>query len=1058
MDAFKGYIDALNKNLATHAASEGSNYGTLQTLIQALDAKATALILPQHIAQGAPDIRVSKGTIVFGYIEAKDIGIDLNAIEKSEQLKRYLALPNLILTDYLEFRWFAEGKLMRKSRLGVLKDNKVKPDAAGIQDTASLLDGFLGYKGESAETPKELAKHMARLAHFIRQEIENELEGTKPSQSLTSQLSAFRDNLIPDLDNKKFADMYAQTITYGLFAAKLQEPEKPGFSRTTASELIPKTNPFLRETFQHIAFGLEGIVLFWVDELVELLNRTAMEIFENFGKSTAKTDLVVHFYETFLAEYDSALRKTRGVYYTPEPVVSYIVRSVDYLLKTRFDKPQGLADKSVLVLDPAVGTATFLYMVIREIFEAQQKAGQAGYWDTYVAENLLKRIFGFELLMAPYTVAHLKLGLLLKETGYTFHSDERLGVYLTNTLEEAVEKSDQLAGFNKYIVEESNLAAKVKKTKPIMVVLGNPPYSGISANNGKWITERINGVFDKDGHEIIKGYKTIDSLPLGEKNPKMLQDDYVKFIRFGQWRIEQTGYGILGFITNHAYLDNLTFRGMRQSLMNTFTDIYILNLHGNSKKKETAPGGSKDENVFDIQQGVAIGIFIKEPGKIGPASVQYADLWGPRENKYKALFETDVKVVNWQVLEPNSPNYMFIPTNSDNRVEYEKYWIVKDIFPVNNAGLFTSRDKLTIHSSRKDVADTIHDFASLPEEEARNKYQLGEDVDDWKVLLAQKDLKNSGLKSELIVPIFYRPFDVRFTYYTGNSRGFHCRPRGEVMRHMLSSNLALMTMRQVALNESYTHFGVTKFISDNRAFYSNKGYEYIFPLYLYPVEEKFQPDKTGGKESGTQPVMKTQVGREPNISPKFIAEIEQKLGLKFIPDGKGDLIKTFGPEDIFNYVYAVFHSPTYRTRYAEFLKIDFPRLPITSDKTLFKTLAEKGAELAALHLMESPLLEAEYQKVGYPAKGSHLVEKVRYEEKTKRVYINKEQYFEGIEPEVWNFYVGGYQVCEKWLKDRKGRTLSPDDINHYQKIVIALRETTRLMAEIDKEIPSWPIS
>jgi predicted helicase len=265
-------------------------------------------------------------------------------------------------------------------------------------------------------------------------------------------------------------------------------------------------------------------------------------------------------------------------------------------------------------------------------------------------------------------------------------------------------------------------------------------------------------------------------------------------------------------------------------------------------------------------------------------------------------------------------------------------------------------------------------------------------------------------------------------------------------------------MRQVALNESYTHFGVTKFISDNRAFYSNKGYEYIFPLYLYPVEEKFQPDKTGRKESGTQPVMKTQVGREPNISPKFIAEIEQKLGLKFIPDGKGDLIKTFGPEDIFNYVYAVFHSPTYRTRYAEFLKIDFPRLPITSDKTLFKTLAEKGAELAALHLMESPLLEAEYQKVGYPAKGSHLVEKVRYEEKTKRVYINKEQYFEGIEPEVWNFYVGGYQVCEKWLKDRKGRTLSPDDINHYQKIVIALRETTRLMAEIDKEIPSWPIS
>jgi predicted helicase len=368
------------------------------------------------------------------------------------------------------------------------------------------------------------------------------------------------------------------------------------------------------------------------------------------------------------------------------------VRSIDHLLKTRFNKPQGLADEKTLILDPAVGTATFLYMVINEIHQSILSQGQQGTWNEYVKDKLLPRLFGFELLMAPYAVAHLKMGLLLQETGYQFGSDQRLGIYLTNTLEEAIKKSELL--FAQYIVEEAEAAAEIKKEKHIMVVLGNPPYSGHSANKGDW------------AKQLVEAYKTVDGKPLGEKNPKWLQDDYVKFIRFGQWRIEKTGQGVLGFITNHGYLDNPTFRGMRQSLMNTFTDIYVLDLHGNVKKREVAPDGSKDENVFDIQQGVAIGIFVKESGKTEPAKVHYADLWGLRGGKYHTLSETDVSVSDWKELKPNSPFYFFIRRNEELLGEYEQGWKVTDIFPVNSVGIVTARDNLTIRWSKQEVWDT----------------------------------------------------------------------------------------------------------------------------------------------------------------------------------------------------------------------------------------------------------------------------------------------------------------------------------------------------------------
>lgn len=599
------YLYALQKNLETGKATEPSHYSALKILVESVVGGINALNEPKRIDCGAPDLVVTKGQITVGYVEAKDVDKSPDEVEKTDQLQRYRhSLPNLILTDYLEFRWYTDGERRLSARLGTLaKDNKIKRDKEGIQKVAELLESFLAQKAKGVGTPKELAERMARLAHMIRDLIIEAFEKEAESGSLHAQFSAFRENLIPDLSAEHFADMYAQTIAYGLFAARCTNPEGKDFTRQNAAYLLPKTNPFLRKLFNHIAGPeLDDRIAWLVDDLAQLLRQADMEaVLKDFGKRTAKEDPVVHFYETFLRQYDPKAREMRGVYYTPEPVVSFIVRSIDCLLKTRFGKPQGLVDPSVLILDPAVGTATFLYDVTKQIHESFTKHGQAGMWNDYVAEKLLTRLFGFELLMAPYAVAHLKLGLLLQETGYQFKSDQRLGIYLTNTLEEAFKKSEQLAGFNEYIVDEANAAAEIKKDKPIMIVLGNPPYSGHSANRGPW------------AKQLVETYKTVDGKPLDEKNPKWLQDDYVKFIRFGQWRVERTGQGILGFITNHSYLDNPTFRGMRQSLMQTFDEVYILNLHGNTKKREVAPDGSKDENVFDIQQGVAICLMVKLP-------------------------------------------------------------------------------------------------------------------------------------------------------------------------------------------------------------------------------------------------------------------------------------------------------------------------------------------------------------------------------------------------------------------------------------------------------------
>ncbi len=1022
------YLAAVQAEAARGVATEHTFRPALKALLETLDQGIAATNEPRRIACGAPDFQVTRGNLPVGHIEAKDLHVDLDKELRSAQMARYLkALPNLILTNYLEFRWFVNGELREQARIGRRdKHGKVLREHEGEGDLRRLLAGFLAQEPPVVGTPRDLALRLAELARLTRGLIAETFAREGERGELHEQYEAFRKALIPGLDANEFADMYAQTLAYGLFAARVSQPASTNFTRYSAAQLLPRTNPFLSKLFYEIAGpDLDDRIAWAVDDIAALLARANMdEILRDFGKRTRQEDPVVHFYETFLAAYDAKMRESRGVYYTPEPVVSFIVRSVDHLLRTRFGKALGLADQDTLILDPATGTATFLYFVVEQIYTTLRQHGLEAGWNSYVGEgprSLLRRLFGFELLMAPYAVAHLKLGLQLREKGYDFARNERLGVYLTNALDEGVPA--QLAmPFARYIAEESAAAAEVKSSKPIMVVLGNPPYSGHSENNSRFI------------RGLIDDYMKVDGAPLGERNPKWLQDDYVKFIRFGQWRIGQTGEGVLAYISNNGYLDNPTFRGMRQSLMQSFDDIYILNLHGNANKKERAPDGGPDENVFDIRQGVAIALFVKRRSAAKPqasATIHYADLWGVRAGKYAALAEHDIAAIEWATLLPSKPFYLFVPQDIDLREEYERYVEVLTIFPITTVGVVTGQDGKVISKDREELA------------------------------LAAPSM---SLSEEAIKPILYRPFDNQYILYDPS---VVTRGRFSVMHNVVAgTNIGLIFMRQVALQDNYSHFGVSEHPVDNRAFYSNKGIMSYAPLYLYPSAEKKQSQASlfdDASDEGAGPG-----GRRANLSAEFIKALTAKLGIAWVPDGRGDRRSTIGPEDVFHYAYAVFHSPTYRTRYAELLKIDFPRLPLTSDLALFADLAALGAELVDLHLLRIPGAvppDAVGGNGGHPALvnlrtrfvggGANMVEKVSYDAAEQRVHISKTHYFAGVDPTTWEFRVGGYQVLDKWLKDRKGRALSFDDLLHYQRVVVALMETQRVMAAIDARIGSW---
>mgnify|MGYP001233714157 CR=1 FL=1 len=1047
------YIDSIGKRYKLGNATEHSFRGDLQQLIESLVPEIKATNEPKRQQCGAPDYIITRKGIPLGYIEAKDIGADLGSKNYKEQFDRYKqSLDNLIITDYLTFQLFREGTKVTTISIGLVQGNKIVGKPEMFSEFTLLIREFCTYSGQTIKSSSKLSKMMAAKARLLANVIERALlpaEGAyqaNESENITlhDQFTSFKQVLLHDIKEKEFADIYAQTIAYGMFAARLHDPSLVDFSRQEAAELIPRSNPFLRKLFQYIAgYDLDDRIKWIVDDLADIFRATNVaELLKDFGKSTQQNDPLVHFYETFLSEYDPKLRKSRGVWYTPEPVVNFIVRAVDDILKTEFGLPMGLADTSktkvtvnmqgkkvekevhkVQILDPATGTGTFLAEVVKLIYK--QFEGQQGLWNSYVEDHLIPRLNGFEILMASYTMAHLKMDLLLRETGYRPTKDQRFRIYLTNSLEEYHADTGTL--FANWLSAEANEANHIKRDTPVMVIIGNPPYSVSSTNKGEWI-EQLTGDYKRD---------------LNERNIQPLSDDYIKFIRFGQHFITKNGSGILAYISNNSFLDGIIHRQMRKHLLNGFDKIYILNLHGNSKKKEVSPDGSEDQNVFDIMQGVSVNLFVKSSK--AKSQISYFDLFGSREIKYKYLDENSIKSIRWNVLKPELPRYFFVDKNFHNSEDYTNGFKIDSIFELSSSGIKTHRDHFIVDFDKIVLFDRIKMFFDLSIEDRliTTKFEL-KDNRDWKISTARKAGKADFGK---ISNIDYRPFDIRFCYYDSNLIDFG---REKVMCHLLNKeNIGLTLLRQ-SREGSTSNFCVFKSLIGKDAI-SSLDTCTVFPLYKYISETTLNSNN------------QTEL-RLPNLNHDIVMMIANRIDLIFTNEKKGDGT-TFAPIDILDYIYSVLHSPTYREKYKEFLKIDFPRIPYPKDQETFWQLVKLGGELRQIHLMESSILDKLITR--YPVSGSNEVGKVRFEtydyeatlpnEKGKfdypdylgAVYINDTQYFADVPTSAWEFYIGGYQPAQKWLKDRKGRTLLFEDILHYQKIIVALVETKRLMREID---------
>jgi len=1028
-------LSEINEKLQTGSAREHSYRPAFQKLIEEMCLDIQVINEPAYTGGNAPDFLFKKGETPIAYAECKDVSVDISDKEVQKQAKRYVdAFGKILLTNYYDFKIINETGEVAEISIAEIVDNKIVPKQESFDVFANLIKDYMKPSFRTINSAKKLAEIMASKARLLRDNALASFEENQDSD-ISEQYKSFKEVLIHDLTEKDFADMYAQTLVYGLFVARYFDGSLNSFSRYEAQDLLPASNPLLKKFFGHVAGTDYDPKISWlVDSLIEAYLSADVRTIMHKEFVKKQKDPVLHFYETFLKEYDKDLRKNRGVYYTPEPVVSFIVRSVDEILKNKFDLPKGLTDTTkikikekiqqgdartkdgvkkvekeihkVQILDPAVGTGTFLNEVINEIYKSFK--GQEGIWPSYVNNDLLPRLHGFELMMASYTMAHLKLGITLKELGC--QANKRLSVWLTNSLDASVHEVPNLF-MSQWLTEESNQASKIKSELPIMVVLGNPPYSGVSSNN----TDSANKLSDK--YKIEPGGEQ----RLQERK-HWLNDDYVKFISFAENQIEKTGEGIISFITNHGYIDNTTFRGMRWHLLNTFDEIYILDLHGNSKKKEMSPDGEKDENVFNIQQGVAIILAIKKNNlnkKL--ADVYHADIFGRQKKKYEELDKMKFDDINWKKIKNREPYYFFVQKDYQLDDRYQKGFSISDMLSKNVTGIVTMGDSFVISDDKYDINKRMIDIKEkvLSENEFKNKWKLGKNYAKWFL----QNINDVKIDKDKIVQICYRPFDMKWLYFD-NRVIWRCREK--VMKNFLyQENIGLSFTRQAIGNVPYSHVLISKSIIDNRTFYSNKGTNQVAPLYIY--------HKDGSK------------------IPNLDREIWEKVN---------SVVGETEPEDILDYIYAVLHSPSYREKYKEFLKIDFPRVPYPENKDIFWKLVKRGRELRQLHLMELPRVQ-EFITT-FPKGGSNMVEKVTFiedkshpehgegSEKNGKVYINSEQYFGNVSEIAWNFYIGGYQPAQKWLKDRKGRELSIEDIEHYQKIIVVLNETDRVMKEIDK--------
>ncbi|MDR2498257.1 MAG: N-6 DNA methylase [Tannerellaceae bacterium] len=964
------YLQAISALYSQGITTEHSFRGALESLLKNMTGYQV-VNEAQHIACGAPDLTLLKNKIPIGYVEAKDIGKNLNSKDYQKQFQRYKkALANLIITDYLTFQFFEDENFISEISIGKIQPDKIAPIPENFNKLIEQIRTFSQYSGKPIANSNQLAEFMAAKTQVLSEAIEKTV--IEKSSALNAQLQDFQEVLLPTMDQKQFADMYAQTIAYGMFVARLQNNSPTDFTRQQAANLIPKSNPFLRKLFQYIAgYDIDESISWIVDALADMFNYVDIDAIRKEFESKDK-DPLLHFYEDFLTRYDKKLKNAKGAYYTPSAVVKFIVNAVDDILQNDFNLAKGLADNSkviindkeyhkVQILDPATGTGTFLAELVRKI--NQKFANNAGAWDNYVSQHLIPRLNGFEIMMSPYTMAHLKIELLLQEFGHNPNNNpnnQRLRIYLTDSLEEPKQNVQRL-GLYKWLSDESTEAHKIKTDVPVMVILGNPPYNVKSKNKGKWILD------------LISDYKR----NLNERNMQPLSDDYIKFIRFGQHCIEKNRDGILAYISNNTFIDGRIHRQMRRSLMETFDKIYILDLHGNAKKKETVPDGGKDENVFDIQQGVSINIFVKtankqiySPDKNKLAEIYHYELYGKRQEKYTFLLANNLQSIAWQQLTPQANDYFFVPKDFSLKEEYKKGFAINELCSVFINGIVTG--------------------------------------DDNRFISFEAFIENNQ-------KIMYRPFDVRYINYDlANIQ----RDRYSVMQNYLQKeeNIGLILSKQFGGHKHFICF-ITNLMNEK----SSQPFApyYNFPLYLY--QEHFG-----------------QIEKTPNLNEQYLIYFENLID--FVP----------APEQIFDYIYAVLHAPSYREKYREFLKTDFPRIPYPKNAERFRNLATLGEKLRHLHLMEN-LAEAEV--ANFPKTGSNTIE-ISFTDKSgnyhdRKVWINDTQYFDNVPEIAWNFYIGGYLPARKWLKDRRGRTLSYEEIEHYRRIISVICETDRLMRAID---------
>jgi len=1031
MADFDKYFKSL-QSFKIEEITEHSHRDALKELLESLAGeKIKILHEPKREGKfGSPDFKITHTESIIGYVENKKIEENLDKTIKSDQVKKYQSLSdNILLTNYIDWIWIKEGQVQKRETLCFLTDlgnKRTKLDKSKTDAVGQLIKSFLSQPPKEIADSKKLAEALAIRAKLLKEFLLDELirqEQVHIEGRLYQLYETFKTFVFHELSVSEFSDAFAQNLVYGLFLAKLNAGIKK-VSLNNAWDYIPTTFELIKELVDFLKElkREEYTETRWiVEEVITIMNNLDLDEIQNSLSFTKKRkdkdnlpvkDPYVYFYENFLAAYDKKLREAKGVYYTPPPVVNFIVRAIDDILIDTFNIKEGLGDrKKVTVLDFATGTGTFLVEVVQQIFDKLPKG--SGMKELIIKEHVLKNLFGFEYLIAPYTIAHLKLSQFLKDNGYNLKPKERLQVYLTNTLDPV--PSQIKIPLLPALTEESKQAQNVKD-KPILVITGNPPYSKKSKNNGEWVVN------------LVDSYKYVDGEYFNEKQ-NWFRDDYVKFIRFAQDKMDRIDEGIVGIITNHSFLDNTTFRGMRQSLLNSFDQLYFINLHGSAKKDGNKPKNViKDENVFDIEQGVSISFFIKRTGI--PKKVFYSDFWGTRKEKYLLSYSENLKSIKWQELFPKSPYYFFIPRNEKYGNEYYKFFSIKDIFKISSLPLMTGNDAVTIHFEQSSLEKTLKLFEEKTIEKIKESLKIGEDTSNWTALKAKNDVVKTQSNPKYFRIILYRPFDKRITYFTGNNSGFHSRPQMKVNSNMLYDNVGLLIPRQLSRNE-FRHAFCTDIIAEMCAISTaTKEANQLFPLYIY-INASLGKDEL------------KEIIKEENFTPDFRKYIDALFG-------KGLL-----PEYIFGYIYSILHSLAYRKKYAEFLKIDFPRIPFTSDKKLFKKLAALGIELIDAHILKDKQDHLPYGV--FMGEGTAIVEKPNFvpDKKNGKLYITKTHYFHNVPMEVYDFYIGGYRVLEHYFKDRKGREFHIEEAENISATIRVLAFTIEQMKKIDTLTKSW---